>query len=210
MLVLFTILLQTVERGGFLFTAAHQAGFLKLQIAQLFFVDQMGVQLDQAAANGGVVLILKHIGELDSALGIDSHFEGGDAAQAPGDIGERLDEFGFFETNGLPFLFVGGDVALVFGSVVGGKQDGGAGEAGFDGIQRRVTLTRFGAGSGAEKCIGAIGGEPGGGDFGSCFRLGLFGRELLLLAGGFAGELAGFALSGATDGTWCQSGLLGK
>jgi len=197
-LALFTILLQAAERGGFLFAAAHQAGFLKLQIAQLFFVDEMSVQFDQAAANGGVLLILKHIGELDAALGIDGHFEGGNAAQAPGDIGERLDEFGFFERDGLEFLFVGGDVALVFGSIVGRKQNGGAGETGFDSVQGGGAPAFFGTGAGAEKGVHTVSGELSGRNFG---RLRGFGRDWRLLAGGDAGQLAGVALGGAADGS---------
>jgi hypothetical protein len=40
--------------------------------------------------------------------------------------------------------------------------------------------------------------------------LGRFGRELLLLAGGFAGELAGFALGGAANGACGHGGLASK
>src|SRR6185312_12572071 len=128
-----------------------------------------------------VLLIIKHIGELNAALRVDGHFEGGNAAQAPGDIGERLDEFGFFETNGLQFLFVGGDVALVFGSVVGGKQNGGAGEARFDRVQRGGAPAFFATRAGAEKGVRTVSGELSGRNSG---RWRGFGRDWLELAGG--------------------------
>jgi hypothetical protein len=160
------LLLQAAERGGFFLAAADEPGLLKLQVTELLFVNEMSVQLDEAAADAGMLLVFEQAGELDATFGVDGHFERGNAAQAPGDIGEGLDQLALFEAGGLQFVFVGGDVALVFGGVVTGEQDGGAGEPGFDGIQGRIALAFFGARASAEKGIRAI--ALGGAADGAC------------------------------------------
>jgi hypothetical protein len=71
--------LQTAELGSFLFAAADQASFLKLQVAELLFVDQMCLQLDETAANVRV-LLSELIRVYDAAAGVDRHFEPRNAA----------------------------------------------------------------------------------------------------------------------------------
>jgi hypothetical protein len=75
-----SLILQAAEFGGFLFAAADQARFLKLQIAELLFVREVSVKLDEAAADIRVVLVLELIGKFDAASSIDGHFETGDTA----------------------------------------------------------------------------------------------------------------------------------
>jgi len=172
--LVFAFVLEFAEGGGFLFAAADEPGLLKLQGAELLFVDQMGVQLDEVAADSGIFLILELIGKFNATLGVDGHFERGHAAQAPGDIGERLDQFGLFQAHRLELAFVGGEMALVFGNVIGREQHSSASESSFDGVQRRLSFSFFGFWTGGQLGVGLIGGA--------------------------AGLLTGFALGGATDG----------
>ena len=72
--------MEAAEFGGFFFATADQAAFLKLQVAKLLFVDEMRVQLNETAPDVRILLILELSGKFDTASGVDSHFERGDAA----------------------------------------------------------------------------------------------------------------------------------
>ena len=50
---------------------------------------------------------------------------------------------------------------MVGGDVVGGEDDGAAGEAGFQGVVRRDEFALGGLGAGAALGVGAVGGELG-------------------------------------------------
>ncbi len=175
------VVLELAEFGEIFFAVAAEAGFLDLEIAQLFFVLEEGIELGDA---------------LFAAALKESQFERRDAKEPPVGVGERLDEDGFAFGDGLELVFVLFDVVLVAGGIVGREQDGAAGESGFDGVGGRAGFAFRGARTGRELGIGAIGGELGFGEF--CGRF----REPGLLAG----EFLGFALGGAADGTWSHGG----
>ncbi|MFL6351107.1 MAG: hypothetical protein ACJ74Z_04545 [Bryobacteraceae bacterium] len=96
----------------------------------------------------------------------DSHFESGNASDAPGGVGERAHELGFARTDGLEFGEEVADVLLVAGGVFGGQQDGAAGETGFDSVEAGLGFAFGGLGAAGELGVGAVGGELGGGDGG--------------------------------------------
>jgi hypothetical protein len=60
--------------------------------------------------------------------------EGGDEIEAPGGVGERLDELRFERAGGLEVIEEAVGVALVNGTVLGGQDDGVAGEAVAEGV----------------------------------------------------------------------------
>ena len=67
----------------------------------------------------------------------------GDTGETPEGVSDGLHELRFAQTDGLIFVPEGGEVAFVFGGVVGGEQNRAAGEPGFDGVEGRGGLTRF-------------------------------------------------------------------
>ncbi len=177
-----TVGLELAEFGEILFAVAAEAAFLELKVAQLFFVFEESIELGDAFL---------------AAAFVERHFEDGDAEEPPIGVGEGLDEDGFAFGRGLEVLFVFFDVVLIAGGIVGGEQDGAAGEGGGYGVGRGAGFAFLGTRSGGEPGIGAIGGEL---DFGELDRLS--GIEFGLLAG----EFLGTALSGATDGAWSHGG----
>ncbi len=137
--------MELAEFGHFLIEAAVEAGFLELEIAQLLFVFEVDVQFDEAGAEGKIVFGVG-FGELVAAAGVDGHFEAGDALQTPLGIGQGLDEFGFTQAGGAVFGFIGGEMRAIGIGVVAGKEDGTAGQPGFDGVQRRDAFPFLAAG----------------------------------------------------------------
>lgn len=133
-LILLSFFLETAELGGFFLAAANEARFLQLQIAKLFFVCHVGVQIDQAGPES-VFVIVEEFGEFHAPLRIDGHLERWNTIQTPGDGGEGMDQSRFLRADGAEFAFKGGDVALVGGGIIGGEEDGAAGESGLDSIQ---------------------------------------------------------------------------
>jgi hypothetical protein len=160
-----TVLLQAPEFGQFLFVAARETGFLELEVAELLFILQENVKLDHAGTQGWVV-ILEVVLELETAQGIDGHFKTRDALATPGGIGERLDEFGFAEADGLELGAVLLEVVFVCRSIFGREQDGAAGESCFDCIQGDFGFTLRGAGTCRELSVRTIGFEASSGDHG--------------------------------------------
>src|SRR5690349_15880843 len=134
-LLRFALLLQLAQLGGFFLATASQTRFLKLQIAELLLVLEERLQLDHARAQRGIVFG-EGFGELDVAAGEDGGFQSGNAAQAPSRVRDGLHQIGFALPDGLELFLVGSDMALVFGGVVRGEENGATGEGGFDGIQR--------------------------------------------------------------------------
>jgi len=67
-----------------------------------------------------------------------------------------LHEIGFLVADGRELFRIRGEVALVFGGIVSGEQDGAAGERGFDGVQRRSGFAFAGLGTRRELCVQAI------------------------------------------------------
>jgi len=116
---LLTVLLQEAQLGGFFFAAAGEARFLQLQIADLLFVDEEGMRVDQERA-GSELVLFEQIGEFDAAFGEERHFQSRDTAQASPGIGDGLDELTFTETHRLKLLLEGVQMALVFSGIVAG------------------------------------------------------------------------------------------
>ncbi len=85
--LLFALLLQAAELGHFLFIAALETGFLELQALELLFVLEKGAELDQACAGGRMLAAIVLV--FSPALGVNCHFETGDALQTPLGVGER-------------------------------------------------------------------------------------------------------------------------
>ena len=160
----FALLLEASEFGGFLVAAAGEAGFLELEIAELLFVDEHDLDIEHVGAVVGELLDFD--GQFDAAFVEKSHVEAGNAVETPADIGDGLDEAGFFGADGLEEFFVGEDEGLVESGVVGGQADGAAGEAGCDGVETDFGFAFLGAGSGGFLRVFAIGGELGVGDGG--------------------------------------------
>ena len=83
-------------------------------------------------------------------------FEAVDAADAPTAVGDGLDQFGFAIGLGIEAIGVREQMGFVAFGVVGGEQDGVAGEAGFQGIAGRLGLAFGGLRTRGELGIGLI------------------------------------------------------
>jgi hypothetical protein len=157
-LAIAAILLKLPQFGGIFLALTPQPAFLDLEIAQLLFVVEEGVHLDQAGLERGLT-VCELIGELDTAVAKDGHLENGNASQTPGGIGKRAHELGFAWTDGLEFSEEIADVLLVVGGVFSGEKNGSAGKASFNGIQAGFAFAFGSRGAGRETGIGAVGGE---------------------------------------------------
>jgi hypothetical protein len=62
-------------------------------------------------------------------------------------VGERLDESEFRVADGLVLFAESGEMGLIERGIFGGQQDGAAGEPGFEGVERRGSLTFSGVGA---------------------------------------------------------------
>jgi len=114
---------------------------LQLQIADLLFVDEEGVRVDQERASGEL-LFFEQIGEFDAAFGEESHFQSRDTAKAPPGIGDGLDELTFTETDRQKLLLEGVQMALVAGGVIAEQENRAAGESGDYCLSLRLAESR--------------------------------------------------------------------
>ncbi len=126
--------LELTELGGIFFATAMEARFLEVQIAELLFVGEEDLELDESGADGGV-LVIELLSELGTALGVNGHFQSGDAAETPGGIGDGLNQVAFALAAGTELLFVIANVLLIGRGIVTVKEDGAAGEACFDCVE---------------------------------------------------------------------------
>jgi hypothetical protein len=108
--------------------------FLGVQIAELLFVGEEGLELDESGA-GGDVLVIELARELSTALGVNGHLTSGNSAETPGGIGDGLDQVTFALADGTEFFFVIADVLLIHSGIITVKEDGAAAEARFDRVQ---------------------------------------------------------------------------
>lgn len=158
-LLLFDLLsaffLKPAQLGRIFLSPAMQARFLELQIAELFLEGEMSLELDHRGAEREVVIV-ERFGELDAALCIDGHLETRDASEAPGRVGDGLDQIGFTLADGLELVLVSAEMALVFGGIIRWEKDGAAGEGGFDGIQRCRGFAFLRLGTSRELGVGAV------------------------------------------------------
>jgi hypothetical protein len=82
---------------------AVDASFLNVQVAELFFVREVRLQENSAAALG-FRAVLENWLELLVAMRVESEFEFLDAAQTPVAIDDDLDEFAFELADGFQLL----------------------------------------------------------------------------------------------------------
>ena len=191
------LLLELAELFGFSFAAAAEAVFLELEIAEAAFFGDIDFEFDEAAADGGRV-IGELFGEAEFARGEEGHFEAGDAVETPGGIGERLDEGGFLGSDRGEALEERFEVLLVEGEVVGGEEDGAAGESGGDGVAGGSSFAIGGGGTGGELGVGLVSGDAlRGGSGGSSFACGRLRLEVAVLGSARGG--GGFGLLGAAE-----------
>ncbi len=83
-------------------------------------------------------------------------FEGGDAIEAPGSVGERLHELIFEGALGLEVVEEAAGVAFVGSVVFGGQDDDVAGESMAEGVEGGTLFAGRGAGAGGVFGVGAI------------------------------------------------------
>jgi len=85
-------------------------------------------------------------------------FQGWNAIDAPGGIGEFLGELGFGGSSGLVFIEEAATMRVVRGAVFGGEDGGGGCQAMAERVQRGTLLAGIGAGPGGEPGVGAVDG----------------------------------------------------
>jgi len=170
---LFALFLQGFELGDVGFALAAETGFLESEIAEIFTEGEEDLGFDHGGADGGVRFVGEFLGELAAADGVDAGFERRDAEQAPFGIGDELHQSLLGIRGRLMVEEETFDVVGVGFDVVGGQQDGAAGEPGFEGVR------------GAGRVAGCIGGEPEW----ECYRF----FSGLLVNGNFAGRWEGDA-----------------
>jgi hypothetical protein len=83
-------------------------------------------------------------------------FEEWDAVEAPGGVGEFVDELSFRWGGGLVLVEELLDVALEGGEVLGGEDGGAAGEAVLERVERGAEFAGGGAGAGGVLGVGAV------------------------------------------------------
>ena len=150
-----------------------RGGIPAARIAELLFVDEHDLNIEQVGAVVGELRDL--VDQFEAAFVEESHVETRDAVETPADIGDGLDEAGFFGADGLEEFFVGEDEGLVESGVVGGQADSAAGEGGFEGVETDFGFAFFGGGAGGFLRVFAVGGELGlgSGGFSGCLGGGL-------------------------------------
>jgi hypothetical protein len=101
----------------------------------------------------------------------DAGFEERDAVEAPGSVGEFLDELGFGGSGGLVFVKKAAAMVFVGGRVFGGQDGGSSCQPVAQGIERGSLLAGRGAGTGGVLRVGAVdGGAMGEGMEGGDWR----------------------------------------
>ncbi len=147
-------LLERFEFGEIFFAMAAQAGFLELQVAQLLFVLEEGLEVGEAGVFGGCIFC--------AAAGVDGGFERGDAEETPIGVGDRLHEDRFASGDGFEFFGEAFEVMAVEGGIVRGEEHGASGERSFDGVDGRACFAFGGTGTGGALRVGTVGGEASG------------------------------------------------
>ena len=132
----FALLLQFFELGAVVLALATETGFLERDVAEIFSVGEEDLPFDQRGADGQVGLFGKFFGEFAAADGVDRRFESRDAEEAPLGFGDGVDERFFGVVRRLELREETGDVVVEGLTIVGGEEDGAAGEPGFDGVVR--------------------------------------------------------------------------
>jgi hypothetical protein len=148
------------DLGHFVEMAALQAAALFLYVAELIegFLELAGEARAVQAESGE----LRDQGLGAGGLGEQLGFEEWDAVEAPGGVGDFVDQLGLGGGGGFVLIEKLLDVALVSFGILSG-QDGGAGsEAMAEGVLRGPLLARFGARAGGTRFCGLanVGRDP--------------------------------------------------
>ncbi len=96
------------------------------------------------------------VGLVGGGKGQEVGFEGGDSVQAPGGVGEGLDQMGFGCAFGMVFVGEGLVVALVGSEVLGGHDDDLAGESVAEGVEGGSLFAGGCFGAGGVLGIGSV------------------------------------------------------
>ena len=101
------------------------------------------------------------IRELRGAIGVgeEGGFEERDAAEAPGGVGEFLDQMSLGWRGRLVFVEETAAVLIKGGAIFGGQDGGTSGQAVPERVERRTLFAGFGAGSGGVLGVRAIDGR---------------------------------------------------
>jgi len=127
------LLLQFAKRGGVFLTLAAQAAFLDAEIVELALVGEKDLGFDEVLARRRI-FICEELGKFQAAHCVDAHFERRDAEQTPFGVRQGLDEIAFVIAYRRARLHEFRYMGFVEDGVFRGKQDGAAGEPGFDGV----------------------------------------------------------------------------
>ena len=141
--------------------AAGETGFLVVEIGEDFGGGEARVgdgndlvvvfeSLEEIAANGLVLDVIEFGGD-------EVGLEGGDAAEAPADVGEFGDGIAIGGAGGWVAIGVGLMVAFVFGGVLVGEEGQARGEGVRAGVAGGGEFPVNSTGSGRELRIGAVG-----------------------------------------------------
>ena len=130
-------MLQAVQLGGILFAIAADAHFLDLEVTELLFEVQEGVHLDEGALQFAAIgeLLVEQL----QAVGVEGHFEGGDAVESrsgPPRFGRARIRGGRRPELVDEIL----NVAAIDGSVVRRQENRAARQAGPDGVEADLAL----------------------------------------------------------------------
>ncbi|HWF47573.1 MAG TPA: hypothetical protein VG168_11250 [Bryobacteraceae bacterium] len=106
---------------------------------------------------------MEEVGEFDAADGVNALLERENAINAPLGVGEVLGEFFFTVGGGAELGFETSDMFLLLFDVIGGQQDGAAGERRADGVVGGFGFSCFARRTRRELGVGLIGGDLCGG-----------------------------------------------
>ena len=113
---------------------AAEACFLQGEVAEVFPAVLKDLCVDHGGSDGGIGFVGEFAGKVAAADGVDAGFERGDAEEPPFRFGDGLREGLFVVGYGLVFGEEAGYVLDIDFAVVGGEEDGAAGESGFYGV----------------------------------------------------------------------------
>ena len=91
-------------------------------------------------------------------MGEQFGFEGRDAVEAPGGVGDFVDQLSFGGGGGFVLIEKLLDVALIGVGVLSGQDGGAGGETVAERVLRRTLLSLFGTRTGGVEGVGVVGG----------------------------------------------------
>jgi len=161
------VLMVNEDLGGVAELAAFALGAFGLEVAQrcegLLELAREAAAMEAEGREGavGVDDVELDGGLLGRRVGgavEEGGFEFGDAVEAPGGVGEFLDELRFGGSGGLVLVAEAAAVDFVGGAIFGRQDGGGGGEAMSEGVHGGTLFPGCGARAGGELGVGAIDG----------------------------------------------------